>query len=584
MQASCFISGFTICEYDVLCVGPILDNPMKHLSIIAQIVILLGAICHVVVGVRTEVCEFILSSAVMLIKLAMSTGLPSSEMEYNATQELMLKQLPTSLYTALGKFNIDGDAALYAVCPSCSYTYQPSYDPISTTPSYPTHCVNLLIGEDASRVCGTPLLENCGGQCRPIKPYLVSSFHEYLIRLLANGATEKLCDEACDGALRSLHNSGTDVRSIFQGEFMRTFEGPEPGKLFIDRGEKVRLAFAMHVDFFNPNGVRVRGNSDSIGVISLTNLNLPESIRLESQNIFLVAIIPGPRKPTETQINYYTRPIMEVFQTGWERGYHISQTASSPVHGRDVEVAIILSINDLPAAREVSGSAGHTSHFICTRCTLYHRENIHRIDHDQWQLQDTLSLRQKAEEWRVAESLKEKQDIFQTHHVRWSEFWRLPYWDPPRMLVTDPMHALLEGLVHYHCRRVLEIDAKRATEVEHVPAAFTYDWMPHSRLVPTDFVITKGNEIGHILKIQRLLTRPFNLTVTSDDPDESILDNVKLRRKLLTANKMPLKFICFSLNLFDLGDQKDVNMLSKEDLIDLLISWVCSVFHLSRPS
>jgi hypothetical protein len=241
MQVSRFISRFTICEYDVLCVGPILDNPMKHLSVIAQIVVLLGAICHVVIGVRTEVCEFILSSAAMLVKLAMSTGLPPSETEYNNTQELTLKQLPTSLYTALGKFNIDGDATLYAVCPSCSCTHQPSYDPISTTASYPTHCLNLLIGEDpdASRVCGTPLLENCDGQCRPIKPYLVSSFPEYLIRLLANGTMEKLCDEACDEALRSLHNSGTDMRSVFQGEFMRTFEGPEPGKLFIDRGEKV---------------------------------------------------------------------------------------------------------------------------------------------------------------------------------------------------------------------------------------------------------------------------------------------------------------------------------------------------------
>jgi hypothetical protein len=544
---------------------PILHNPIAHLNAISQIVVLLGTICHVVAGLRAEICEFIINSAIILVKLAMTTGL--QEAKYDAHQEFTLKQLPSSLYTALSKFNIDGEATLYAVCPSCNYTHQPSYNPVSTTTSYPTHCIHRLAGEGGSHICGTALLD---GQSHPIKPYLVSSFREYLVRLLANGSTEQLCDQACDEALASLRNGETNMSNIFQGEFMRTFEGPLPGKLFIDRGDKARLAFAIHVDFFNPNGLRIRGNSDSIGIISLAILNLPLSLRYRPQNLFLVGVIPGPKKPGGNEISHFIRPIVEEFQIGWERGFHISHTASSPVDGRVAEVAIVLSVNDLVAARDVSGSAGHTSHFICTRCTLFRQENVGNTDHDQWQLQDTALLKKAAEEWNAAESHKRKKQLFEKYHVRWSEFWRLPYWDPPRMLVVDTMHCLLEGLVHYHCRRVLEIDAKRANEHDQAAPAFSYSWMPYTSDVPASFRINKDHELGQISSIHRLLTRPFQ---TPDRLQEAhAINETQLQARLLNLNKLPLMFVCYSLDL--LGNTPPPEPLPKGHFVRYLIDWV----------
>ena len=551
---------------------PILHNPVAHLTVVAQIVVLLGTICHVVAGLGAEICEFIISSAIILVKLAMTTGL--QEMTYNAHQEFTLKQLPSSLYTSLSKFNVDGEATLYAVCPSCNYTHAPSYNPISTTTSYPPRCIHRLAGEDGSRICGTALLD---GQSRPIRPYLVSSFREYLVRLLANGTTEQLCDQACDEALASLQKGDANMSNIFQGEFMRTFEGPLPGKLFIDRGDKVRLAFAIHVDFFNPNGLRIRGNSDSIGIISLANLNLPPSLRYRPQNLFLVGVIPGPKKPGENQISHFIRPIIEEFQIGWERGFHISRTASSPVHGRVVEVAIALSVNDLVAARDVSGSAGHTSHYICTRCTLFRQENVRNTDHDQWQLQDTALLKRAAEEWKAAESHKTRKHLFEKYHLRWSEFWRLPYWNPPRMLVVDTMHCLLEGLVHYHCRRVLEIDAKRANERGQATPAFSYNWKPYTSLVPTSFHINKDHELAQISRIHRLLTRPFHVSATLDRlQEEDAVDETQLRKRLHGLNKPPLMFVCHSLNLLgSISSPESLQKADKERFVSLLIDWVC---------
>ncbi|KAJ7673649.1 hypothetical protein DFH06DRAFT_917167, partial [Mycena polygramma] len=116
----------------------------------------------------------------------------------------------------------------------------------------------------------------------------------------------------------------------------------------------------------------------------------------------------------------------------------------------------------LPAARQASGCAHHSSHFFCSVCHCYGIPTMYRtdFDHPDWKPRDANLLREKAEAWRDATTLKERDAIFEEYGVRWSELWRLPYWNPSRMLVIDSMHCILEGLVHYHCRQVLEIDAE----------------------------------------------------------------------------------------------------------------------------
>ena len=224
------------------------------------------------------------------------------------------------------------------------------------------------------------------------------------MKLLANKEIESIVDLACDNALSSLKQGNKSfVYNPFTAEFLKTFEGLVPGELFINCGNKVRLAFVLHIDFFNPNGVTTHSNSDSISLISLALLNLPTDICYLPQNLF-PAIIPGPQEPKDNEINHYLQPIINEFCVGWECSFHISQTASSPDNGRDIEIAMALSLNDLPAAQKVSGAAGHTSHFICTQYKLFDCDNIHRIDCKNWTLQDMAFLQQKAEEWRAAYS------------------------------------------------------------------------------------------------------------------------------------------------------------------------------------
>ncbi|KAK6988825.1 quinon protein alcohol dehydrogenase-like superfamily, partial [Favolaschia claudopus] len=97
-------------------------------------------------------------------------------------------------------------------------------------------------------------------------------------------------------------------------------------------------------------------------------------------------------------------------------------------------------------------------HYTCT-CAL--RPNPHQIlrvkrdDHDREyaELIESEKIERQVDAATATLEVDSTYDAENAEHhgVRWSEMWRLPYWNPSRMLVIDAMHCILEGLVHYHC-------------------------------------------------------------------------------------------------------------------------------------
>jgi hypothetical protein len=168
---------------------------------------------------------------------------------------------------------------------------------------------------------------------------------------------------------------------------------------------------------------------------------------------------------------------MDVFVAGWERGLHISPTGRLSV-GRMVDLALAISVNDLPAARKISGTAGTSSHFFCTVCNCYHLKNVWRTDFQNWTPRDVNEMHANAIAYRDAKTLGERKRILEASGMRWSERWRLIYWDPTRMLVIDAMNCILEGLVKYHCRYILYLD-KEVAKKSDLHIAFSYDWTPY---------------------------------------------------------------------------------------------------------
>ena len=113
-------------------------------------------------------------------------------------------------------------------------------------------------------------------------------------------------------------------------------------------------------------------------------------------------------------------------------------------------------------------------------------------------------MRSAAEAWRDASTVAEQEAIFTKHGVRWSPFWRLPYWNPCRQLVVDSMHCLLEGLVKFHCLQALQLTEAAANAKPVRPPAFTF---PFS--TPDDADDSDEDDSGIVSTVQdpKLLSR-----------------------------------------------------------------------------
>jgi len=63
-------------------------------------------------------------------------------------------------------------------------------------------------------------------------------------------------DKACDDLKADLDNPPPEfVNDVWQAEFLRGFEGPMPGALFVVRHDEGRYGFTFNVDFFAVEGM-----------------------------------------------------------------------------------------------------------------------------------------------------------------------------------------------------------------------------------------------------------------------------------------------------------------------------------------
>lgn len=495
-------------------------------------------ICSSIMGISRRSGDFILN----VIRLFLGWIYKGSK-HYS-----ILDQLPSTVETILGRFDFEGKTITFAACPMCHYTYPPTFLSGSAIPHYPTTCNNCPYPD--SDPCGSPLLKDSISDdgipsSKPLKPYIVPDFHDYLANLLSRKDLESVMDRRCDDIMASIRRNNQPpkyVSDVFDAEFVRTFEGPEAGKLFIDRpGHEGRYLFAINVDFFASEGMTLRGANTSSGIIAAACLNLPADIRYKREYMYLT-VIPGPNEPRLTELNHYLRPVVDQFLVSWERRVHFTQTANHPT-GRDTCSAIAAVVCDLPAARKCSQSAGHSSHFLCTRCNCYHKSTVGRSDCENWSIQDCTILRQRAAQWKAATSRKSQDLLFSQTGIRWTELWRLPYWNPTRMLVVDPMHCLLEGLAQFHFRSILKLTTTNA-EVKPAPVvAFEYVFPSLSSTTTVNFGDMTEDEVKHISQIQAQLVSPL------DEMLELEASSALLTARLERKKKKPLIYVTESLGL-----------------------------------
>jgi hypothetical protein len=375
-------------------------------------------------------------------------------------QKILLKEMPLDVRTAIKQLDIEPDITIYACCPSCFALYPPT--PASHLHSYPERCNNQSVS--TASICGTALLKkkkHALGGLVPIKTFAKQSFDSWIGQLLSRPGLE----EAMEGAWRSSADGvWTD---IMQAPAIQQFRGPDNETLFsVQKDGSLHLVFSLFIDWFNPFGNKKAGKSHSVGAIYLACLNLPDGLRYKPENIYLAGVIPGPREPASDEINHFLRLIVDDLLTLWYRGIYLSRTWSRAC-GRMVRAAMIPLVCDLPALRKTGGFAGHSSRNICSFCRLQ-KDDISNLDRKSWTKRTWEQHLEIATRWKDAQTQKIRDEIYETHGIRWSELLCLPYWDPTRYALVDAMHNLYLGDLHHHCMEILGIDVKgKPTEDQH---------------------------------------------------------------------------------------------------------------------
>lgn len=373
--------------------------------------------------------------------LAMAHGLP--------TLQSFAEKLPRSGSVAKSMYSDGGGRNIvkYVCCPTCfnteewgtqlleSRTLRQEDAKRCTFVQFPNHpqsqhrktCNTLLV-----KVVKTPT------QHQRIYPRLVycykkitDSLQEFLLR---PGFINK-----CEAWRNRSQQDGT-YRDVYDGQVWKDFQ-VHSGKQFLSL--PFNFAFHINVDWFQP----FEHTQHSEGAIYLSILNLPRELRYLQENVILVGVIPGPKEPKK-HINSFLKPLVKELQQLW-KGVSLKTRNGLQVL---VRAALICVGCDIPAARKVCGFVGHSALRGCSKCLLSFPRNAFGEKGDYTNVNRSDWIPRKSDEHKVnaqahksCNTLTNQKAIERDTGVRYSVLNELPYFDPPRMCVIDPMHNMLLG-------------------------------------------------------------------------------------------------------------------------------------------
>ena len=121
-----------------------------------------------------------------------------------------------------------------------------------------------------------------------------------------------------------------------------------------------------------------------------------------------------------------------------------------------VRGALLCVARDIPAARKVCGFCGHRALRGCSRCKkVFPTERFGDMPdysgfkHEEWELRTLSDHRKSAQKHQTANTIAEQKTIERESGCRYSVLLELPYFDPIRMCIVDPMHNLLLGTARH---------------------------------------------------------------------------------------------------------------------------------------
>ena len=350
----------------------------------------------------------------------------------------------SSIYKSLGVDKMD--FTQYVVCPKCDsiYDYNDCIITRSDGSKVSKTCKHRPFPQHRYRSkrkpCGAILLQSVKGKkdtsLRPWKVYCYRSLISSLIQILSKPQILSLCEQwrqrsSVDGQL---------LGDVYDGQLWKDFQVVD-GVPFLSSPHSIALSF--NTDWFQP----FTHTTYSVGVMYIVIQNLPRNIRYKPENVILCGIIPGPKEPEYT-INSYLSPLVEDLLYLW-RGVSMTLPNLSRV---TIRAALLCISCDLPATRKVLGFASFNSSHGCSKChhhfphlKEYKKHDFSDFDYLNWVPRSLSTHQAFAQQYSQTKSKSEQKKLVQDHGVRNCVLLKLPYFDPIRVHVIDPMHNLLLG-------------------------------------------------------------------------------------------------------------------------------------------
>lgn len=360
------------------------------------------------------------------------------------TLKKIISTLPTSVAAGKKLLGTNKDNfSKFVCCPSCSklYPIENCIDRLPDGKVVSKTCIFVRFPHHPQqryrKPCGTTLLKVVKTSVGTTSLYprmlychrsLIESFQQLLLQPNFLSSCEKW---------RTRNVSENCFEDIYDGRIWKDFLDYD-GEPFLSA--PFNFALSLNVDWFQP----FKRTNYSVGAIYMAIQNLPREERFLSENTILIGVIPGEPK----NINPILEPLVEDLLKLWD-GVVLKSSSQNSVL---VRAALLCVTCDVPAARKVCGFLGHRANKACTKClkqfpTLAFGEqpNYSGFNRESWPERSNESHRQHCIEHRACITKVSQAKIEREHGCRYSVLLQLPYFDPVRMCVIDPMHNLLLG-------------------------------------------------------------------------------------------------------------------------------------------
>ncbi|KAI7966829.1 hypothetical protein MJO29_000106 [Puccinia striiformis f. sp. tritici] len=271
----------------------------------------------------------------------------------------------------------------------------------------------------------------CGINQVPIQKYGFQSLQDWVAQLLSHPHIEEALEQMVTQS-RIPYNPANAVEDIHDSHAWKQFLGPD----------RKQFTTSIQVPPINAFGNCQAGKHASTTFLILICLTLPVEFRFRPKNIF--------------QLN----PL-------WNPGLCLSRTHKHS-GGCDIFGALLTFLVDLPAVCPALGFSSTSSTHMCLYCLLT-KDKITNFDSQSGPRRDTPNHQEWTCKSRDVASMKEKEEIFENHCVRYSALLELQHWDIVSFHCVNSMHNLLLGLLNWHCRRLWAMeDVLNAPEPEGV--------------------------------------------------------------------------------------------------------------------